>query len=125
VTGQIALAVALGAAVGAPLRYGVERLMVRVAGPALPWGTAIVNVVGSALLGLLLGRAAGGGASEWVVALVGTGFCGALTTFSGFSGQVLELTEGTPRWRGTAYAAVSVLLGLAAASAGYALGVSP
>ena len=125
-TVTLAIAVALGAAVGAPLRFGTERLLLRLAGPGLPWGTAIVTVGGSAVLGVVMGLAHSAGLSAWWVALMGTGFCGALTTFSGFSAQILELTmpsgSATPErtWRGLGYAVASVLLGVAVAAVGYA-----
>jgi CrcB protein len=111
VTPLTVLLVALGAVVGAPLRYVVER---RLAG-AYPWGTWIVNVVGSAVLGATAGYLAGQGASTSataVLALVGTGFCGSLTTFGGFAAQVLDLAAGpaTSRsWRALGYGTVSVV----------------
>ena len=101
-----ALLVALGAAVGAPARLLVSRA---VPGPR---GTLVVNVVGSLLLGLV---AAAAPASY---ALVGVGFCGALTTFSTFA---LETVEGAG-WR---YVALSTVLCLAAAAGGLALGGGP
>lgn len=78
-----ALLVALGAVVGAPLRWAVGQ---RLPGPR---GTLVVNVVGSALLGACLGL------DRSAYALVGTGFCGALTTFSAFAVEVVE----TRSWR--------------------------
>lgn len=92
-----ALLVALGAAVGAPLRWLVGRL---VPGPR---GTLVVNVLGSALLGASLGL----GPSSY--ALVGTGFCGALTTFSTFAVEAVE----TRSWR---YVLATGVLCVAAAS---------
>jgi fluoride exporter len=83
------LLVVAGALVGAPLRLLTTRLAARGGGdPAR--GTLAVNVVGSALLGLVLGAAA---TPPAVVALVGTGFCGTLTTFSTFSADVLRMAE--------------------------------
>ncbi|GAA1307606.1 fluoride efflux transporter CrcB [Pseudonocardia xinjiangensis] len=115
-----ALLVVLGAAVGAPLRYLTDRVLRLRYGATLPWGTFIVNVVGSALLGLVVGAAA----SPAVTALVGTGFCGALTTYSTFGAETVELAE---RGRGR-YAALnaigSVLAGLAAAWLGLAVGTA-
>lgn len=113
---MLALAVALGAAVGAPLRFLTERAFVRIAGDALPWGTLVVNVVGSAALGAVVASGRAGGLPDSVVLALGTGFCGALTTFSGFSAQVLEL-----RATGLAYALISLVLGVLAAVAGYAI----
>ena len=59
----LALCVALGAALGSPLRFACERYFVRVAGESFPWGTLLVNVVGSALFGAVVGAARGGGLS--------------------------------------------------------------
>jgi CrcB protein len=71
--------VALGAAVGAPLRYLAGHLLDR----RLPWGTILVNWVGSLLLGWFAGVGLGGNS----IALLGTGFCGGLTTYSSFAVQ--------------------------------------
>jgi len=111
------LLVAAGALVGAPLRL----LAIRIAGrggrdPAL--GTLAVNVVGSGVLGVVLGWSAVPGE---VVALVGTGFCGTLTTFSTFGADVVRLIEERALGRALAYLAATLVLGLGAAAAGYAL----
>ena len=124
------LLVALGAAVGAPLRYAVERLLTS----SYPWGTFAVNVAGSAVLGALVGLVAvdpdTSAARTWL-ALVGVGFCGALTTFGGFAAQVLDLAASprsdavaTRSWRAFGYAAVSVLGCVAVAAATYISAVS-
>ena len=78
-----AVYVALGAAVGAPLRYLLGHWL----DERLPWGPILVNLVGSFLLGLFTGLALGGDAT----ALLGTGFCGALTTYSAFAVQTHDL----------------------------------
>jgi fluoride exporter len=107
-----ALLVAVGALVGAPLRL----LATSIAGrngrdPAA--GTLVVNVVGSAVLGALLGLAA---APPALVALVGTGFCGTLTTFSTFGLDVVRLDEERRFGRALAYLVASLVLGLGAAA---------
>jgi CrcB protein len=110
------LLVAAGALVGAPLRLLATRLAARGGGdPAM--GTLAVNVAGSALLGVLLGLA---DIPAWAVALMGTGFCGALTTFSTFGADVVRLLEQRAVLRALAYAAATLILGLGAAAAGYA-----
>ena len=76
------LYVALGAAVGAPLRYVAGHLLDR----RVPWGTVLVNVLGSFLLGVLSGAAVSGAP----LALLGVGFCGALTTYSAFAVQTVD-----------------------------------
>jgi CrcB protein len=110
------LLVAVGALVGAPLRLFVIRISAHGGrDPAL--GTLVVNVAGSAVLGAVLGLASVPG---WVVALVGTGFCGTLTTFSTFGADVLRLLEERGLGRAMAYLAASLVLGLGAVAAGYA-----
>ena len=109
-----ALLVVLGAAVGAPLRL----LATRVAGRSPELGTLAVNVLGSAVLGVLLGLA---DAPAGVVALVGTGFCGALTTFSTFGADVVRLLDERALGRAVGYLLATLVLGLGAAAAGYAL----
>lgn len=115
-----ALLVVLGAAVGAPLRYLTDRALRVRFGAALPWGTFAVNVAGSALLGLLVGAAA----PPALLTALGTGFCGALTTYSTFGAETLELAE-QGRWGRAALNAIgSVLACLAAAALGLAAGVA-
>lgn len=107
--------VALGAAVGAPLRYLADRALN--AGRTYPWGTFAVNVAGSFLLGLLVAIPVGHTASQ----ILGTGFCGALTTYSTFGFEVLREFRTRPRI-GVTYALASLVVGLAAAFAGVAIG---
>ncbi|MEV0896689.1 CrcB family protein [Actinoplanes sp. NPDC049802] len=111
------LLVALGAAVGAPLRYLTDRVMRARFGDALPWGTLTVNVAGSFLLGLLLGLPLPAG----TVALLGTGFCGALTTCSTFSWEILSLTRRSEIAAAAGYALLSITAGTGAAGIGGAL----
>ncbi len=109
------LLVVAGALVGAPLRLLATRLAARNGGePAR--GTLAVNVVGSALLGLVLGAAA---TPPAVVALVGVGFCGTLTTFSTFGADVLRMVERRRLVRGLAHVVATVVLGVGAAALGY------
>lgn len=114
---MIPLLVVLGAAVGAPLRFAADRFAQAYLGPRFPWGTFGVNVVGS----FVLGTVAGAAASPEVVALVGTGFCGALTTYSTFGWEAVALADGGRRGTAVLYALGSVVAGLAAAGLGLAL----
>ena len=113
------LLVVAGALLGAPLRLLADRVAVARRGRATGLGTLTVNVVGSAVLGLVLGLTA---APSWVVALAGTGFCGTLTTFSTFGYDVVRLVEEKVPGRALVYLAATLLLGVGAAAAGYRLG---
>ncbi|SNT12717.1 CrcB protein [Asanoa hainanensis] len=115
------LFVAIGAAVGAPARYLTDRAIQRLHSDRFPFGTLTVNIVGSFVLGLVTG---GTVTTTGVYALVGTGFCGALTTYSTFGYETVRLLEqGAPR-RAVGYAALSIAAGLGAASAGVAIGLT-
>ena len=105
-----ALLVAIGAAIGAPTRLLAGRLLDR----TTHWGTLLVNLAGSALLGWLVGH----GVEGRPLALLGTGFCGALTTYSSLAVQ--SVNRGGRA--GALYAVGTVLGCLAAAWVGYAVG---
>ncbi len=109
--------VALGAAVGAPLRYVVDRAVQRRTPGAFPWGTLTVNVMGSFVLGVV---AAGGSAEAGL--LVGVGWCGALTTFSTFGYETERLAAAGSELTAALNAVGSVLAGLLAATLGWWLG---
>jgi fluoride exporter len=106
------LLVVAGALVGAPLRLWAIRTAAR-AGRDPSSGTLVVNVVGAGLLGAVSG---GAGVPPAVLALVGTGFCGALTTFSTFGADVLRLAEGRGLGRALGHATATLVLGLGAAA---------
>lgn len=108
--------VMVGAAVGAPLRYLTDRAVQRMGDSAFPWGTFIVNVAGSFVLGLVSQRLA-----PEVQLLVGTGFCGALTTYSTFSYETLRLAEDGSNLLALANVSGSVAAGVAAAFLGVAV----
>ncbi|MFF1403911.1 fluoride efflux transporter CrcB [Streptomyces sp. NPDC058294] len=115
------LLVAAGAAVGAPLRYLTDRAVQARHDSLFPWGTFVVNVIGCLVLGLLTGAVSAGAAGQPVQLLVGTGLCGALTTYSTFSYETLRLTEaGSGRYAALNIVA-SVTAGLAAALTGVSL----
>jgi fluoride exporter len=83
--------VALGAAFGAPLRYLVDRVIQTRHDTIFPWGTMTANLTGCLVLGFLLAAAAA--LPPAVEAALSTGFCGALTTYSTFSYEMLRLLE--------------------------------
>jgi CrcB protein len=78
----------------------------------------VVNIAGSAVIGLLLGLA---DVPAGVLALVGTGFCGTLTTFSTFGADVVRLGEQRRTGRAAAYLGGTLVLGIGAAAAAYGL----
>ena len=90
---MIVLAVLAGGMIGAPARYLADRLVQARHDSVFPWGTFAVNVGGSAILGFLLGAERHLGLPPLVFALLGTGFCGGLTTFSTFGYETLRLLE--------------------------------
>ncbi len=109
--------VAAGGACGAVLRYGTQAWA---SGWSLPWGTFIVNVVGSLAIGALIGAFAGAPWFETVGrAFLVAGLLGAFTTFSAFSADTLLLfQQGRVAWA-AGYVLASVALSLAAAYAGF------
>jgi len=115
------LLVIVGAAVGAPLRYLTDRAVQSRHDTIFPWGTFAVNVFGSLILGIVAGAVAADGASPQVQLAVGTGFCGALTTYSTFSYETLRLLEGDARLFAAANVVASIVAGAAAAFLGVAI----
>ncbi|MFD9025317.1 fluoride efflux transporter CrcB [Streptomyces parvulus] len=107
-----------GAAVGAPLRYLTDLSVQKRHDTVFPWGTFAVNVAGSLILGLLAGAITYGAASDSTRLLVGTGFCGALTTYSTFSYETMRLAESGAKFFAAANVVSSVVAGLGAAFIG-------
>ncbi|AKN73228.1 MULTISPECIES: fluoride efflux transporter CrcB [Streptomyces] len=115
------LLVIAGAVVGAPLRYLTDRAVQARHDSLFPWGTFVVNMAGCLVLGLLTGAVSAGAAGPHLQLLVGTGLCGALTTYSTFSYETLRLTEAGSGLYAALNIAASVLAGLAAAFTGVSL----
>ena len=109
--------VAAGGVAGVLARYGIGR--VASGGDALLWSTVGINVAGSFLLGLLV---AGSWFSRDVREGLGVGFLGGFTTFSTFSVQIVMEADGGRTATAVLYLVASVVGGIAAAAAGYALG---
>ncbi|MFB7331230.1 fluoride efflux transporter CrcB [Streptomyces adustus] len=110
--------VVIGGMVGAPLRYLTDRAVQSRHDSVFPWGTFAVNVVGCLILGLLTGAATAGVAGPHLQLLLGTGLCGALTTYSTFSYETLRLAETGAGFYALANIVASVTAGLGAAWAG-------
>ncbi|MEV5963494.1 fluoride efflux transporter CrcB [Kribbella sp. NPDC051952] len=111
--------VALGAAVGAPLRFLVDKHLVgrlllgtRIETP-LPWGTFTVNVLGSFVLGMLVGVG-----NHTIALLAGTGFCGAFTTYSTFAAETTALATSGHRGKALLNVVLNLGAGLLAAVLG-------
>lgn len=111
------LLVLAGAAVGAPARYLTDLAVRRLHDGAFPWGTFAVNVVGSLLLGMGAGHL-----STQIALFLGTGFCGALTTYSTFSYETNRLIEDGSLRLAAVNVAGSVAAGLVAAATGVWIG---
>jgi CrcB protein len=95
---MVVLGVALAGAAGAVVRYLVDGAVQRRLGTQVPIGTLVVNVTGSFILGLLTGAALYHQPDPAIRTVLGTGFCGALTTWSTLSWETVRLVEeGTPR----------------------------
>jgi CrcB protein len=112
-----AVLVFVGAMVGAPLRYLTDRAVQNRHDSLFPWGTFSVNLVGCLVLGGLSG--AGLALPAPMLALLGTGFCGALTTYSTFSYETLRLVEQKTYFYAAMNVVTSVIAGLGAALLGY------
>lgn len=111
------LLVMLGAAVGAPCRWWLDRFVQTRHDSVFPWGTFLINVLGSLLLGLVLGARV----SHEMALLLGTGFCGGFTTFSTFGFETVRLAEDGSTTESLLNVSASLAAGLAAAFAGWYL----
>ncbi|UAK32833.1 fluoride efflux transporter CrcB [Nocardia asteroides] len=102
------LLVLVGGAIGAPLRYLIDRAVQDRRDSLFPWGTFLVNLLGCLVLGTLAG--AGTALPSSLFVLLGTGFCGALTTYSTFGYETVRLAD-----RGAyLFAAVNVVASVSA-----------
>lgn len=118
------LLVVIGAMLGAPTRYLVDLAVQHRHDSAVPWGTFAVNVAGSFVLGCVAAGVATQGAPDWLTGLVGTGFCGALTTFSTFGFETVRLAEEGHWVEALVNVGASLIVGLAACALGWWLGAA-
>ncbi len=111
----------LAGAVGAPVRYIVDgAISDRVEG-AFPWGTFVINATGSLLLGALTGLALYHAFPKTPKIILGTGFCGAYTTFSTFTFETVRLVEDGAMSEAFRNAVATLVVGAGAAALGLAL----
>lgn len=102
------LAICVGACAGALARWWLG-LALNQAGAWIPWGTLAANLIGAYAIGLILAWAHHTDMAPWLRLMLVTGFLGALTTFSSFSAEVVEMALAD-RW-GAALATVALHLG--------------
>jgi CrcB protein len=118
-------AVALGGAIGSVARFWLTGVMTALTGPRFPWGTLLINILGSLMIGIVAGvtlTPARIGMHPDVRIFLMTGICGGFTTFSAFSLQTLELLQSGDTVPALGYAIGSVMLCVVATYAGWALG---
>ena len=108
------LLVLLGGAIGAPLRYLTDLTVQRRHASGFPWGTFTANLAGCLILGVLTGAVLHDAVSDSLQLLLGTGLCGALTTYSTFSYETLRLAESGARLLAAVNVTLSVLTGFGA-----------
>ena len=114
--------IAFGGALGSVARAWVALAVARLTGPQFPWGTILINVAGSFIIGFTAVATANYLRSPALVevrAFVMVGLCGGFTTFSAFSLQTLELARAGRMGQAAANVVLSVALCLAAVIAGY------
>ena len=109
------LLITLGAGVGAPLRYLIDKNLRKTRNHHLPLETLLINILGSFVLGLTVHRSANVGY------LFGTGFAGAFTTWSAFALETHDLFRAKKHWIAWSYLALTLVLGTLAAAAGNAI----
>ncbi len=115
------IAFLVAAAAGALARYLLDSVVQDRTGGRFPWGTCIINITGSFLLGLVTGAVLYHGFSAQGRFVVATGFCGAYTTFSTFTFETLSLAESGRPLAAARIVVLSTAGGLVAAAAGLAL----
>ena len=111
----------VAAAVGAPARYLLDGLVQDHTGGEFPWGTWVINMTGSFILGVLSGLALYHAFPSDAKLVLGAGFCGAYTTFSTFTFETIRLAEGGLTRAAIRNIVVNTSGGLLAAGAGLAL----
>ncbi|MCD2197333.1 CrcB family protein [Actinomycetospora endophytica] len=115
-----ALWVSLGALFGVPARYLADRALQTTHSTSFPWGTFAVNLFAALVLGIVLG----GHAPSPVVAALGTGFCGGLSTWSTLAYETVRLAEADESSHAMLNVVASAFAGIGAASIGLVIGAA-
>lgn len=118
---MLVVGVALAGAVGAPVRYLVDRIVERRTRGVFPLGTFVINASGSVILGFVVGLGLYHAFPNTPATILGSGFCGAYTTFSTFTYETLALAERRAFRAATANVLLSAVVPALAAGAGLAL----
>lgn len=118
---MLTVAVGLAAGLGAMCRYLLDQVVQHRHDQTFPWGTFVVNVTGSFLLGLVTGLALHHGLSRAPTVIIGSGFAGGYTTWSTYMWESVALTEAGAGLQAAANVIGSLAAGLAAAAAGLGL----
>ena len=118
---MLTVAVGAAASLGAICRYLLDQLVQHQHDQTFPWGTFLINVTGSLLLGLITGLVAHHGLPTIPATIVGVGFAGGYTTWSTYMWESLALAEAGALAEATANIAGSLVAGFAAAAAGFGL----
>src|SRR5699024_8940654 len=117
----LVLVTALAGGLGAGARYVIDTLVKRRTASRTPWGTIVINVSGSLVLGLLTGLAATLSAGPVVSVIVGTGFLGGYTTFSTASFETVQLLRERAWGPAIIAGPVALVATVLAAAAGYGI----
>ena len=120
-TPETLVGLVVAGALGALARFLVDRLVQRRTAAALPWGTLVVNVSGSLLVGLVTGDALYQALPKTPATWLAVGFCGSYTTFSAFAFETVRLMEENEASGALLNAVGTLLAGAAAAAAGLLL----
>ena len=115
---QNIVAVGVGGMIGSVLRFVVTVL---VGNQPFPFATLTINIAGSFIIGLIFGASALGVPANTMKLFLATGICGGFTTFAAFSMESLQLLQQQKYILAATYVSASIVLGLAAAFAGFAI----
>jgi fluoride exporter len=117
----LAIAVGLAAALGAACRYLLDQVVQHQHDQTFPWGTFVINISGSLLLGVITGLSIHHGLPKVPTTVIGVGFAGGYTTWSTYIWESIALAETGALLAASANLIGSLVVGFAAAAAGLGL----